>query len=117
MVMARLEKTKLILEDARSLCDKLDMVIVEDDIIDEDEIALINVIRQNILGYDALLQKVLEDNVVDDDELAQINAYELKLTEAVQQQIAKDGVISRAEDDMLNVLFDCLKSLNSLEDY
>ena len=117
MDRTRLEKTKVILEDARGICDKLDMIIVEDGLIDDDELALMKVIREHILGYDKLLEDILADGVIDEDELRQMNQYEMHITEAIQHQISADGIISNAENEMVNMLFDCFKSLNSLRNY
>ena len=115
MVISRLKRCRDILQDAPSIMDKLDLIAVYDGIIDEDEEQLLDVINANIFGYQKLLDDILEDNIVTDEEFTEIKSYEKNLKDTILRQAEIDG-LTGPENDILNTLFDCLQSLNVLEE-
>jgi len=113
----RLKKTKQILEDSQTIIDKLNIMAADDGVITNDEVALINVIDKNLKRYQDLVTQVLEDDLIEEDEIQKMKKLEREITELVQKQAIADGKISVPEYELINALFDCLRSFNSLEDY
>lgn len=112
----RFQLTQNILNDAKIIVDKLIIVAIEDGIISKDEQNLISVINENIRSYSSLLRDVLEDNIVDEDEIKQMIVYEEQLTGEVIDQAVEDWVITKDEEKILHVLFDCLRNLKGLNE-
>lgn len=100
----RLEHTKYVLNESKSIMDRLTMITLADDVYTEDEIYLTNVISEKLLEYQEYLEKILRDNKVDLEEYEKIENYKQNILDIAQDAAAKDNVISVDEEKILYAL-------------
>lgn len=111
----RLRRTQHILLDAQNICDKLDLVALEDGVIDEKEMQLLRTIQSNVNQYVVLLEKVAKDGNIDETAYQKMKEFEKNITSNIMDEAKRDGT-SEGQEDILNVFFDCLKNLAELKE-
>ena len=110
----KLERAKQLYDESKSIIDELYMVAADDGEITKDEIELIKVIETSLNKFNKYLEEMLENEIIDDSKIEKLKELEIEINEHVQYQAIEDGKISAPESELMNSLFDALKSFNVL---
>ncbi|MHA2097121.1 MAG: hypothetical protein ACW99A_00435 [Candidatus Kariarchaeaceae archaeon] len=99
------------LTDMQKLYEALLRKANEDGIITNEEQAILDQVKMNVLDYEKLLSNALEDGIIDEDEAKQLRDSRAKMLELAWMAADTDAEINTDEAGLLNLLLNLLKKI------
>lgn len=108
-------KTDENIGELQTIMGDLERLAVQDGKFTNDEILLLNSVKNNLQSYNELLERVIEDEVITREEYDQMKSMEEKLIKDAEMKAMDDDFLSFDERNILAMLKKLLGEIGTLK--